>query len=85
MKSATRGVLFGVLCVALFVMFVCLFSFLSRTFPEQKVNSPQSKVVERLSDNDTKTNIGVTYSGKLGISIGPGMVMTFDGRLEPGF
>jgi len=37
------------------------------------------------SDEGFKPGVGISYEGKLGTKIAPGMVYTHDGDLEPGY
>lgn len=35
--------------------------------------------------DSSSSGIGITYGGKMGIEIAPGLVLDFDGNLSPGF
>jgi hypothetical protein len=36
-------------------------------------------------ETDDSSGLGMTYGGKMGLQIAPGLVMGFDGKISPGF
>lgn len=48
------------------------------------ISVPNAQTEIRTPDNSSG-GMGMTYGGKVGIELAPGLVMDFDGNVSPGF